>query len=663
MVEIAKRDGVPQCTLDNFERDFADRHLLHGIVAKWAKETPQDLAVINADTKVTVTWERFDKATTAMAMKLLDMGFVKGDYFATSLPLLTEHLFLEYACFKIGVRFVPLDLRLKPPEVIRSLSLVHAKGYGFLGKTDAADFRELAKAVRANCPFVEHLIQFSPPEQDVLDGAKAAFEFAAEAAQLAVNAFSAGEGSPLMKKYVEVVGSIGEDDGCLVIFTTGSTGYPKPALLSHRNITCQNMCLGEAFDMTKNARMLVNLPPSHVGCQTEQLMTPLFFGQTVVILHIFDAEKSLKAIQDYRVNCFGQIPALFNMEWMLPNYGDFDLDSLRFALYGGQQVSRQFLEKLSAMAPGFGTGLGLTETAGFATYSPLDGTVDDILAGIGYDMPVYPMSIRGPMKEDGSAGDELREGETGNICFKGPQTFLGYVNDPDATARTISVDGYLYTGDLGFKDAKGLHFAGRQKWVIKPKGYQVFPAQVEEQLAELEDKVGMVGVVGVEHDVFSEGIVAFVEKKAGAELTVEELQAHAKETLASYMRPGHYVLVEPGEFPLNRVAKTDYVTLSEMAKAEVERLRAAGGWDRQSERTFPFMRQPRGLRWSWRSCPARRRRPALLPLTGRPTASTPWSCPQRTALGACVFRPRSRACCNTTARTPAGAGKTPCVPG
>ncbi|MBL6976281.1 MAG: acyl--CoA ligase [Deltaproteobacteria bacterium] len=582
MVDIAKHNGVPQCTLDNFEKDYADRHLVHEIVARWAKEKPEDLAIINADTQVSVTWDRFDKATSALAIKLLDMGFEKGDYFATSLPLLTEHIFLEYACFKIGVRFVPLDLRLKPPEVIRCLSLVQAKGYGFLGKTEVADFRELAKAVQLHCPFVEHLVQFSLPDEEVVGGGVSAFVLAAQAAQLAQQTMTGGPDNPMLKKFMAARQSVSEDDGCLVIFTTGSTGYPKPALLSHRNITCQNMCLGHAFDMTKDARMLVNLPPSHVGCQTEQLMTPLFFGQTVVILHIFDAEKSLKAIEDYRVTCFGQIPALFNLQWMLPNYGEFDLDSLKFALYAGQQVPRQFLEKLATMAPGFGTGLGLTETAGFVTYSPLDGTVDDILAGVGYDMPAYPMSIRQPMKDDGAAGDELPQGETGNICFKGPQTFLGYVNDPDATARTISTDGWVYTGDLGFQDDKGLHFSGRQKWVIKPKGYQVFPAQVEEQVAGLKDKVGMVGVVGVEHDVFSEAIVAFVEKKADAPVTVEELEAHAKANLASYMRPLHYVLVEPGEFPLNRVAKTDYVTLSETAKAEVEKLRADGGWDRQA---------------------------------------------------------------------------------
>lgn len=577
MNPVSTRNGVPQYTLAHFEQDYADRHLLHGVVAKWARERPDALAIVNADTHVEVTWQRFEQITTAFALKLLDMGFRKGDYLATSLPFLTDHIFLEYACFKIGVIIVPLDLRLKPPEVIRSLSLVRARGYAFLGQTPNADFRELGKAVQAHCPFIEHFIQFAPAEETI-PGALCAFDLAADAQALAGQALADPEHSPILATYREATAAVNENDGAQVIFTTGSTGYPKPALLSHRNITCQNLCLSGAFHLTAESRMLVNLPPSHVGGQAEQLMSTFFVGGTAVLLHVYNPVKSLQAIQDYRVTIMGQIPALFNLEWRLPDYDKYDLSSLQFALYGGQQVPRQFLVKLSTMAPKFGSGLGLTESAGFCTYTPLDGTVDDILASIGYDMPVYPMTIRRPMREDGAAGDELPAGDVGEVCFRGPQTFLGYVNDPAATAAAISTDGYLYTGDMGFVDDKGLHFAGRTKLIIKPKGYQVFPGQVEDFICELRDHVAAAGVVGAEHQVFSEAIIAFVEPKPGAELTLAMLQHHA-EGLASYMRPLHYVILEPGGLPLNRVAKTDYVQLRELAAAELARLRAAGGWD------------------------------------------------------------------------------------
>jgi acyl-CoA synthetase (AMP-forming)/AMP-acid ligase II len=183
------------------------------------------------------------------------------------------------------------------------------------------------------------------------------------------------------------------------------------------------------------------------------------------------------------------------------------------------------------------------------------------------------------MKEDGSAGDEVPDGTIGEICFTGPQVFLGYVNDPAATAKTISTDRVLYTGDLGYRDKRGLHYTGRSKLVIKPKGYQVYPAQVEEHFALLRTKVSVCGAVGAPHDVFSEAIVLFVEKHPDVELQVDELHEHAR-GIAGYMRPCHFEIMEAGAFPLNRVAKTDYVTLKQRALELVEWLRSQGGWDR-----------------------------------------------------------------------------------
>ena len=214
------------------------------------------------------------------------------------------------------------------------------------------------------------------------------------------------------------------------------------------------------------------------------------------------------------------------MEWRLPDYAKYDLSSLRFAIYGGQAVPRQFLERMKAMAPRIGTGLGLTETAGFCTYTNVDADVDELAQGIGYDSPLCPISIRDFMKPDGTAGAEKPKGEVGEICFSGPQVFLGYLGDPENTAKTVSKEGICYTGDVGYYDEKGLHFSGRAKLIIKPKGYQVFPEDVERHIhGKLKDRAAMVAVVGVEHEVFSEGIMAFVECLDGRTITPEEVMA------------------------------------------------------------------------------------------------------------------------------------------
>ncbi|MGA3161109.1 MAG: class I adenylate-forming enzyme family protein [Terracidiphilus sp.] len=559
---------VPQYTLDDYERNFADRHLLHGVVAKWAKAKPDAAAILSAEGDRAVSWSDFDRLTTALARELLRLGFAKGDFLVTLLPLTVDHVLLEYSCFKIGVIVAPLDLRLSPPEVLHALEILRPRGFASLGVKGPLDLRPLWSAVQARCKWIQHFIVAD--SEEAIEGTQS-YASIAEAANRA--ATDADSGS-LLKIAVT------EDDGALVIFTTGSTGSPKPALLSHRNITVQNMCIcGAFFGGDRGTRTLVNLPASHVGGQTEAMMSTFFGGGTAVLVEIFDAGRSLRAIARHRVEILAQIPAMYNLEWMLKDYVGHDLSSLKVAAYGGHSVSRPFIEQLAAMAPVIGSGLGLTETAGFCTY--IQANADDretILTGLGVDMPIYPCTIRKPMRADGNAGDELPMGEIGHLCFRGPQTFLGYVNDPAATAQAISRDGYLYTGDLGFKDADGLHLTGREKWVIKSFGYQIFPGDVERHICTLAEKVANCVVVGVAHAVVSEAVVAVVEKRPGVELSRQELDRHAR-SLASYMRPRHWIILEAGQMPLNRVAKPDYVRAQEMARQGIAALRERGEWD------------------------------------------------------------------------------------
>jgi fatty-acyl-CoA synthase len=545
-------------------------------VDRWAKEIPEKIAIIEYNTKEEITWKDFATKTKAFAAKLLAMGIKKGDVVATSLPLLKEHIYLMYAIYRIGAIVAPLDLRLKEQEVDRCFQSMKPKAYFTLGKTDVVDFRPIVESMikkhgNANGGSCEYFVQFQKEPELVVKGAVGITEFAADIKKIfIIKGLLLGSVKKAQKK-------VTKRDPILIVFTTGSTGYPKPALLCSENILLQNIGLAVAFDMEPSDKMLVNLPPSHVGCVTEQLATTIYGGGVSVILHIFKPDESLDAIQKYKINSFGQIPALFAMEWRLPNYSEYDISTLRFALYAGQAVSRQFLEQLSKMAPGFGTGFGLTETAGFVTYSPLDGTVDDILAGVGFDCPLCPVSIREPMNPDGAAGAEKPKGEIGNICFSGPQIFLGYLNDEENTKKTISTDGQLYTGDLGSYDESGLHFAGRTKLVIKPKGYQVFPTEVENFIENaLKEKLSSVACVGVEHEVFTEAILMFVVVKPGQKVTVQEVQDAAK-NMAAYKRPTHVEILK--ELPLNRVAKTDYVTLKSLSKEIVQKLRAKGGWD------------------------------------------------------------------------------------
>jgi len=550
-------------------------HTINGVIEKWAKERPNKIALFFYDTGKEYTYKDFSDAIFAMAFKLFNMGFRKGDIIATSLPFLYEHIVLGYACAKLGVMWCPMDLRLKPPEIMRNLSLLKekCKMYCHLGKTSAANFGMIGAAVMKNNPWLKYIVQFSTPEDRYREGIIPAYKIAKEAREEIIKAMINPDS---MIDFNIECSKVSEDDPILIIFTTGSTGYPKPAMLTNKGITCQNMCLAKGLNSEEEDIMLVNLPPSHVGGTTEQFMTPLFKGGSVVVLHIFDPAKTLDAIQKYKVTIMGQIPALFVMEWRLPNYNEYDISSLKYAIAAGQPVDRPFLENLSKMAPNLFTGLGLTETSGFCSYTPTNLTLDEFTGTLGFDFPIYPMSIHEPMKEDGIVGEETSMGEIGEICYKGPQTFLGYFGNEEATRNTISLDGYLYTGDMGYIDDKGLHLAGRRKFLIKPKGYQVFPPEVENFIAELP-QVEFVGVIGAPHEVFTEGIIAYIKLRDGESLSEQEVIEHCK-GMASYKRPSLIVFLD--EFPLNRVAKTDYVALRERIDDDVKKARYLGGWDK-----------------------------------------------------------------------------------
>jgi len=197
-------------------------------------------------------------------------------------------------------------------------------------------------------------------------------------------------------------------------------------------------------------------------------------------------------------------------------------------------------------------------------------------------MKLTPISIREPMTSEGFAGKVLSAGDIGEICFAGPQIFLGYYKDEVNTAKAVSKDRVCYTGDLGYYDGEGLHFVGRAKFVIKPKGYQVYPQDVVNHISQkLGARASSIACVGVPHDIYMEAIIAFVEPAPGAVITPEEVIESCSD-ISSYSRPSYAIVLEPGNMPLNRVAKVDYMNLKSQAIKVIDELRDKGEWDRKT---------------------------------------------------------------------------------
>ncbi len=554
-------------------------------VDHWAMKLPDCKAMIQHEDGKTVTYARFKTLVDFFALRLLSMGIQPGDRVASLLVLVPEHMALMYACFRIGAIFAPLDVRLKDEEVVREINKIEPRAFFFLGDTPVRDFREAGAAVKSNCPAVAHLVQFTPDPRpgDILEGAVGITRLMDKKRLLALKIKDLFN-RRLKRVYAGVTG----DTPVLIIFTTGTTGAPKPALLTHRNIIVQNEVLARGLGAVPgdDMRILVNLPPSHVGCVTECFMTCMAVAGTAVMLRIFDAKASLEAIQAHRVNALGMIPTQYRMLWNVPDYDTYDLSSVEKAAYAGSAADLTFLRRLQKMAPQTFTGIGMTENAGFATFTPPNIPPEEMVGQVGRAFAdLAEVTIREPMQPDGSAGAELPTGEIGEICYHPPIVFAGYFNMPEETARAVSREGILYTGDLGRFEEKGtyraLYLSGRRKFMIKQKGYNVFPDEVEDHIARM-DGVAAAEVVGMPHELFDEGIFAFVRLENGATITAEQVMNHCRQ-IAAYKQPQHVAICAAGEdFPLTRSAKVDKLALMARAADMIAALRQDGAWDRRA---------------------------------------------------------------------------------
>ncbi|HHW61493.1 MAG TPA: acyl--CoA ligase, partial [Syntrophomonadaceae bacterium] len=487
--------------------------LLSDYIKKWAAITPDNPALINADTGQSFTYKEFDEMITLYALRLKKMGIKKGDVVVAQWLSWPEFYMLTYACATIGAIMTPLDVRLMPHEVIRDMSKINPAAFFCLGNTAVRDFRPLVKEVQEAVPSIKHFIQWIPggQEEDFVDGCLDFEKYFSPAGLEELKQDQALIES-LQKEYRE----LGTRDAHIIIFTTGSTGEPKPALICNENTIINNAVFSREVGLYgTDSRYLNSMPTSHVAGTCQGPMTVWFVGGTVITLSMFSPQAVMSGIQKYRPTWWGGVPTMFRMLWRDPEYDSYDLSSLRYVLYGGSAVDVPFLEKMATMAPTFGTSLGMTETAGYFTATPRGISLEEMAGQVGQVFPEYaPVTIRKPMNEDGTAGEELPPGEVGEICVHGSIVFLGYYNNPEATARTISKEGILYTGDMGyfhdFGSYKGLKFAGRRKFVIKPKGYLVFPDEVTDFISR-HPKVSQAQVIGLPHEVYVDGVFAFVQ--------------------------------------------------------------------------------------------------------------------------------------------------------
>jgi len=330
-----------------------------------------------------------------------------------------------------------------------------------------------------------------------------------------------------------------DEDNAVILYTSGTTGRPKGAQLTHGNLIACASVFNEVLDFTPEDRFGTALPLFHVFGQAVVMGTTLHAGATLSLLERFDPVALLDLLRRDGLTVMAGVPTMWNALLHAPVGEDdaSDFASLRLAASGGAampaEVMRAFEERFGCVIL---EGYGLSETTGAATFNGLGRERKPSCVGIA--LPGCAVEIRA---DDGT---EVPTGEVGEVHIRGPVVMSGYWNRPEATAEVLSDDGWLKTGDLGTEDADGdIRIVDRKKDLIIRGGYNVYPSEVEEVLYEHPDIVE-VAVIGVPDEHFGEEVAAVIALRAGAALDPEALRAWAKERLSAYKVPRLFQTME-----------------------------------------------------------------------------------------------------------------------
>ena len=450
-----------------------------------------------------VSYGRLDELTAQLAGVLRARGITAGDRVGIMLPNVPEFAIAYYAVLRLGATVVPMNVLLKRREVGFYLTDPEASlVIAWHGFAEAA----LAGAQEAG---VECLLV----EPDA---------FQRELAQA--------------EPFAEVAQRAGEDTA-VILYTSGTTGTPKGAELTHANLKRNvDVSIG-LFTIGAGDVILGALPLFHAFGQTCGLNTAIAAGACLSLIPRFDPAKALAIIERDRVNVFEGVPTMFSALLHDPAAETADVSSLRVSVSGGAalpvEVLRNFEERFDCIVL---EGYGLSETSPVASFNHPDrertpGSIGTPVSGV-------------EMKLIDEDGDEVGAGEVGEIAIRGHNVMKGYWRRPEATAEAIDPDGWFKTGDMARVDEQGRYFiVDRKKELIIRGGYNVYPREIEEVLYE-HPAVREAAVVGVPHAELGEEIAAAIALKPDAQATPDELRAYVKEQVAAYKYPRHVWLVD-----------------------------------------------------------------------------------------------------------------------
>lgn len=477
-------------------------------LTRWATYAPEKTAVICTATHRRFTYREMNHRADRMAYALRhQLGVEKGDRVAVLAHNCIETLELFFAVGKIGAVLVPVNWRLAAAEVQYVLNDAKPRVLFF-----GPDFESLTLTLAPELS-VSHLVSYAAAERDVH-----------------YEGLIAGAGSD---KLAET--AIALDDPHMILYTSGTTGAPKGAILTHGTITWNAVNTQVGWDLRHDDVTLTHTPFFHTG-GFNVLTTPLIHrGGTIVLMPQFDAARSLSLIEEHHVTVVFAVPTMFQMMLESPHFATAELGSVRFFVTGGAPCPIPLIEAYAGRGLTFKQGYGLTE-AGPNCFT-LDAR-DAVRKAGSVGFPNMHVDVR--IVDD--AGETVARGETGELLIQGPHVFPGYWANATATQAAFT-DGWLRTGDLVRQDEEGyFYIVDRKKDMFISGGENVYPAEIEKALAA-HPAIAEAAVIGVPHPKWGEVGRALVALRAGETLTAEDVQAYLGEHLARYKIPKSVVFL------------------------------------------------------------------------------------------------------------------------
>jgi fatty-acyl-CoA synthase len=512
------------------------------------------------------TYREYRERADQVARGLMALGLNKGDHIAIWAVNLPEWLLIYMAAAKAGLVLVTVNPVLRAQEVEYVLKQGDVSALFFMARVRDHDCLAMLRSMvtpgtkngevsSERLPMLRYVSLVGAPPTNLLEqeGWRPTLfkEMAAGGAQVSEEALR------------ERQASVKPLDPAMIQYTSGTTGFPKGAILCHRGIVNIGMVFSEQWGSRQEDHGCTAMPFFHVGGCILAVIASIYVGSTLHPLVAFDPLKTLQIISTERCTTFGGVPTMLLAILQHPDFSKYDLSSLRTVVSGGSPVPIYLMEQVKErMGADVAIVFGQTESHAAITLTLKDDSFELKSSTVGVPFPHTEVKIINP-----ATGETVPCNERGELCCRGFLVMLGYYEMPEKTAEAIDSEGWLHTGDLATMNARGyVNIVGRLKDMVIRGGENIFPREVEDFLIR-HPKVADVQVLGVPDKFFVEELLAVVIPQEGAELTEEELRAFCKGQISHQKIPRYFQFVKA--FPMTASGKIQKFALRENAIKEL----------------------------------------------------------------------------------------------